>query len=71
MVLIADNEGINKWGYFWENFVRDFFDTTDDTIEFKYGYYRPIISPQLYDRLCRVGAKTVGFSSFKYNFSYR
>ena len=44
MVLIADNEGINKWGYFWENFVRDFFDTTDDTIEFKYGYYRPIIS---------------------------
>jgi len=44
MVLIADNEGINKWGGFWENFVRDFFDTTDDTIEFKYGYYRPIIS---------------------------
>src|SRR3989338_394361 len=44
MVLIADNEGINKWGCFWENFVRDFFDTTDDTIEFKYGYYRPIIS---------------------------
>ncbi len=44
MVLIADNEGINKWGCFWESFVRDFFDTTDDTIEFKYGYYRPIIS---------------------------
>ena len=44
MVLIADNEGINKWGGFWESFVRDFFDTTDDTIEFKYGYYRPIIS---------------------------
>jgi tetratricopeptide (TPR) repeat protein len=44
MVLIADNEGINKWGCFWESFVRDFFDTTDDTIEFKYGYYRPVIS---------------------------
>lgn len=44
MVLIADNEGIKKWDSFPENFVRDFFDTTDDTIEFKYGYYRPIIS---------------------------
>jgi len=44
MVLIYDNEGVKKWGCFWENFVRDFFDTTDDTIEFKYGYYRPIIS---------------------------
>ena len=44
MVLIADNEGIKKWDSFLENFVRDFFDTTDDTIEFKYGYYRPIIS---------------------------
>ena len=35
---------LTNGGYFWENFVRDFFDTTDDTIEFKYGYYRPIIS---------------------------
>lgn len=44
MVLIVDNEGIAKWGRFWESFVRDFFDTADDTIEFKYGYYRPVIS---------------------------
>src|SRR3972149_10470003 len=44
MVLIVDNEGLGKWAGFWKNFTRDFFDTTDDTIEFKYGYYRPIIS---------------------------
>ncbi len=44
MVLIVDNEGIAKWSRFLESFVRDFFDTADDTIEFKYGYYRPIIS---------------------------
>lgn len=44
MVLIVDNEGIRKWGCFWEDFTRDFFDTTDDIIDFKYGYYRPIIS---------------------------
>ncbi len=44
MVLIVDNEGITKLGYFWKDFARDFFDTTEDTPEFKYGYYRPIIS---------------------------
>lgn len=44
MVLIVDNEGIKKWSYLWKNFASDFFDTTEDLIEFKYGYYRPIIS---------------------------
>ncbi|HHT9107040.1 MAG TPA: tetratricopeptide repeat protein [Candidatus Wunengus sp. YC63] len=61
MVLIADNEGINKWGCFWENFVRDFFDTTDDTIEFKYGYYRPIISLSYMIDYALWGLKPWGF----------
>jgi len=61
MVLIADNEGIKKWGCFWENFVRDFFDTTNDTIEFKYGYYRPIISLSYMIDYAAWGLKPWGF----------
>ena len=33
-----------KMGFLPGKFCKGFFDTTDDTIEFKYGYYRPIIS---------------------------
>ncbi len=61
MVLIVDNEGVGKWGCFWENFVRDFFDTTDDTIEFKYGYYRPIISLSYMIDYALWGIKPWGF----------
>lgn len=61
MVLIADNEGIKKWDSFLENFVRDFFDTTDDTIEFKYGYYRPIISLSYMIDYALWGLKPMGF----------
>ena len=61
MVLIADNEGIKKWGCFLENFVRDFFDTTNDTIEFKYGYYRPIISLSYMIDYAAWGLKPWGF----------
>jgi Tfp pilus assembly protein PilF len=44
MVLIVDNEGIKHWSCLWKNFTSDFFDTTEDIIDFKYGYYRPIIT---------------------------
>lgn len=61
MVLIVDNEGIAKWSRFWESFVRDFFDTADETIEFKYGYYRPIISLSYMADYSLWGAKPWGF----------
>ncbi len=61
MVLIVDNEGITKWGCFWESFIRDFFDTADDTIEFKYGYYRPVISLSYMIDYALWGLKPWGF----------
>ena len=61
MVLIVDNEGIKKLGFFWKDFARDFFDTTDDILEFKYGYYRPIISLSYMVDYALWGLKPWGF----------
>lgn len=61
MVLIVDNEGIRKLGCFWKDFARDFFDTTDDIIDFKYGYYRPIISLSYMVDYALWGLKPWGF----------
>lgn len=61
MVLVVDNEGITKLGYFWKDFARDFFDTAEDTPEFKYGYYRPIISLSYMVDYALWGLKPWGF----------